>query len=184
MERGMTVLADVLHNYVRNFVPKLFDFTQWQEIIPFFQQLEDRRLDTAEQLESWLLDRSELIDVIQEVGSVLYIRMTCDTENKDLEQAYFRYLEEIAENVKSCDQRVKIKFLQSPAREQLCEKRYSVLLRSFQNDVDLFREENLRLETEESKLSQSYQKLMGSLMIQFEGKEQTLQQMSRYQELP
>ena len=99
----MTVLADVLHNYVRNFVPKLFDFTQWQEIIPFFQQLEDRRLDTAEQLESWLLDRSELIDVIQEVGSVLYIRMTCDTENKNLEQAYFRYLEEIAENVKSCD---------------------------------------------------------------------------------
>jgi len=36
--------------------------------------------------------------------------MTCDTENKDLEQAYFRYLEEIAENVKSCDQRLKTKF--------------------------------------------------------------------------
>ena len=45
------------------------------------------------------VERSELMDVIQEEGSVRYIRMTCDTGNKDLEKSYFDYLEEFAENV-------------------------------------------------------------------------------------
>jgi oligoendopeptidase F len=48
----------------------------------------------------------------------------------------------------------------------------------------LFRPENVPLETEEAKLSQQYQKLIGSLTVQFQGKEQTLVQMGRYLEEP
>lgn len=180
----MTVLTNIPHQFKRRFVLAPLDFSQWQNILPLFELLERRPLETPEQLESWLLDRSELMDAIQEEGSVRYIRMTCDTENKDLEKSYFDYLEEIAENVKSADHRLKIKILQSPAWIGLPSQRYFVLKRSFQNDVDLFRKENVRLETEESKLSQNYQKLIGSLTVEFEGREQTLQQMSRYQELP
>ena len=180
----MTVLTNIPHHFKRRFVLAPLDFSEWQNILRLFELLERRPLETTEQLESWLLDRSELMDTIQEEGSVRYIRMTCDTENKDLEKSYFDYLEEIAENVKSADHRLKIKILQSPAWIALPSQRYFVLKRSFQNDVDLFREENVRLETEESKLSQNYQKLIGSLTVEFEGREQTLQQMSRYQELP
>jgi oligoendopeptidase F len=180
----MEILTNIPHAFARRFLPPLIDFSSWGKIEPFFQQLEGRSLETAEELEAWIRDRSELMDVINEEGSLRYIRMTCDTENLELKKAYFQFLEEISENVKAADNRLKRLYLAAPARPLLAREKYFIIDRSSQNDVDLFREENVPLETEESKLSQSYQQLMGSLTVQFEGKEQTLQQMGRYQEMP
>jgi oligoendopeptidase F len=180
----MEILTNIPHAFARRFLPPLIDFSSWGKIEPFFQQLEGRSLETAEELEAWIRDRSELMDVINEEASLRYIRMTCDTENLELKKAYFQFLEEISENVKAADNRLKRLYLASPARSLLEREKYFIMDRSSQNDVDLFREENVPLETEESKLSQSYQQLMGSLTVQFEGKEQTLQQMGRYQEMP
>jgi oligoendopeptidase F len=50
--------------------------------------------------------------------------------------------------------------------------------------VELFRAENVPLETEDAKLSQQYQKLSGSLTVQFKGEERTLVQMARHLEEP
>jgi oligoendopeptidase F len=180
----VTILTNIPHIFARKFLPPSLDFSSWKKIESFFSQLESRSLESVQALESWIRDRSELMDVINEEGALRYIRMTCDTENNDLEKAYFHFLEEISENVKAADDRMKRQFLASPARSQLSHERYYVMERSFQNDVALFREENISLETEESRLSQNYQKLMGSLTVQFDGKEQTLQQMGRYQEQP
>jgi oligoendopeptidase F len=184
MEIGMEVLPKVPHIFQRSHVPSIVDFSSWINIKPLFTQLESRSLDKVDDLEAWLCDRSELLDVIGEEGTLRYIRMTCDTNCKELEQAYFHFLEEISENVKAADDRLKRKFLTASSRAQLSPQRYFVLDRSFQNEVDLFREENIRLETAESKCSQSYQKLMGSMTVHFEGKEQTMQQMGRYLESP
>jgi oligoendopeptidase F len=52
------------------------------------------------------------------------------------------------------------------------------------NHVELFRPENVALETEEAKLCQQYQKLSGSLTVNFRGEERTLVQMGRYLEEP
>jgi len=180
----MDMLTHVPHAFKRKLLPERVDFSSWKAIEPFFLELERRNLDTGEAVQSWIADRSELMDVINEEGSLRYIRMTCDTENKELEKAYFHFLEEIAENVKAADDRLKRQFLKSPVRALLDRNRFFIMDRSFQNDVDLFREENIPLETEESKLSQGYQKIMGSLTVEFEGREQTLQQMGRYQEYP
>jgi len=180
----MEVLSKVPHLFQRSYLSAAIDFSSWSSVEPWFVQLESRPLDTVEKIELWLKDRSELLDVIGEEGALRYIRMTCDTEDKDLEKAYFDFLEKISENVKAADDRLKRRVLASPSVLELPSERYSIIVRSLQNDVDLFREANIPLETEESKLSQSYQKLMGSLTVQFEGKEQTMQQMGRYLEDP
>jgi oligoendopeptidase F len=52
------------------------------------------------------------------------------------------------------------------------------------NHVELFRAENVALETEEAKLCQQYQKLSGALTVNFRGSEKTLVQMGRYLEEP
>jgi len=62
--------------------------------------------------------------------------------------------------------------------------RYAVFDRDVRNHVDLFREENVPLETEEAKLCQQYQKLSGALTVNFRGDEKTLVQMGRYLEEP
>jgi oligoendopeptidase F len=180
----MELLTDVPHVFVRKFLPRSIDFSSWKPIEEFFHQLEARPLGSANDVETWIRDRGELMDVINEEGTLRYIRMTCDTLNKDLERDYFHFLEEISENVKAADDRLKRQYLSSRARQALPPEKYFIMNRSFKNDIDLFRDENISLETTESKLSQSYQKLMGSMTVQFDGKEQTLQQMSRYQELP
>ncbi len=176
------MLTKIPHHFPRKFVPSNLGFSEWKQIAPLFEELETRSLDSVEALQAWVDHRNELMDVIHEEGSLRYIRMTCDTESKELEKAYFDFLEEIAENVKGADDRLKRHYLSSPARALLPQKRFFIMDRSFQNDVELFREENIPLETEESKLSQSYQKLIGSLTVRFDGKEQTMQQMGRYQE--
>lgn len=180
----MEVLSKVPHIFKRSFLPSAIDFSTWASVEPLFTQLENRSLETVTELELWLKDRSELLDVIGEEGALRYIRMTCDTENKELERSYFHFLEEISEKVKAADDRLKRRFLTSRSLSQLSSERYFILVRSLRNDIDLFREANIPLETEESKLSQSYQKLMGSLTVQFEEKEQTMQQMGRYLEDP
>src|SRR5207302_10811147 len=67
-------------------------------------------------------------------------------------------------------------------RHKLPRKRYEVFERDTRSQVELFRPENVPLETEEAKLSQQYQKLSGSLTVQFRGEEKTLVQMGRYLE--
>jgi oligoendopeptidase F len=64
----------------------------------------------------------------------------------------------------------------------LSQERYQVFDRDTKLHVELFRLENVPLETEEAKLSQQYQKLSGSLTVQFRGEEKTLVQMGRYLE--
>ncbi len=56
--------------------------------------------------------------------------------------------------------------------------------RDVKNHVELFRPENVSLETEEAKLCQQYQKLSGALTVNFRGEEKTLVQMGRYLEEP
>lgn len=175
---------DLPNRFQRHYLPESLDYGQWAGLEAFFRALEERDLDSVERLEQWLLDWSELRDALGEEGSLRYIRMTCDTENREIEEAYFYFLEEIAENLKAAEDRIKHCFLGSSARKKLSAQRYSVLDRSLQNDVDLFREANIPLETRESKGTQQYQKLMGSLTVNFEGRDHTLQQMKRYLEYP
>jgi oligoendopeptidase F len=178
------MLSNIPHKFTRIFVPEELDFSSWANVEPLFNTLLNTTLDTPETLEIWLRDRSELLDVVGEEGSLRYIRMTCDTGNEALEKAYYFYLDEIAEKAKLLDDRLKRKYLESAARRLLSSSRYEVLDRSFQNSSDLFREANVLLETKESKLSQQYQKLIGSMTVKFEGQELTLQQMGRYLEYP
>lgn len=44
----------------RHYLPENFVVTDWATIEPFFQELQARPVQTATELERWLLDRSEL----------------------------------------------------------------------------------------------------------------------------
>src|SRR5207247_7353054 len=59
---------------------------------------------------------------------------------------------------------------------------YEVCHRDTKVYVELVRQENVPLETEDAKLGQQYQELAGALTVQFRGEEKTLVQMGRYLE--
>ena len=132
----------------------------------------------------WLLDLSELAACIGEEAARRYIAMTCHTDDPDAEKEYLHFVEEIEPPCKLEWQKLYMKFVDEPFRSHLETERYGVLDRAIANQVRLFREENVPLEMEETRLSQRYQKITGAMTGWFEEKEQTLQQLSKYLEQP
>ena len=168
----------------RQFVPANINLGNWKELNPLFKKLEEQ-LDTsstAENLEQVILNWEELSAAIAEEGSKRYIAMTCQTEDKDAEKAYLEFVEKIEPEEKKCNFLLSKKLTKHPQCKDLKNQRYEVFLRDTALQVELFRSENVTLETETSKLGQKYQKIIGGLTVHFEGKEQTLIQMSRHLE--
>ncbi|EEF60363.1 M3 family oligoendopeptidase [Pedosphaera parvula] len=168
----------------RKFVPANVDWNEWSQLSPLFDKLETRAAEAKSpaDLEKWLLDWSELNAAIDEEGSRRYIAMTCHTDNPDAEKAYLHFVEKIEPELKPRQFKLSQLFIAHPNRKQLPKDRYEVLDRDTNLHVELFRQENVPLETEEARLGQQYQKLIGSLTVQFKGEEKTLTQMGRYLE--
>jgi len=170
----------------RNFVPETIDLGDWNQIAPLFDRLEDSapNCQTSVAFERWLLDGSELAAALDEEASRRYIAMTCHTENSGAEKAYLHFVEQIEPQLKPRQFKLAQIYLAHPWRAHLPKDRYFVFDRATQLQVELYRPENVALETEEARLSQQYQKLIGSLTVPFRGQEQTLARMSRYLEDP
>ena len=170
----------------RKFVPATAELGEWSAIKPLFDKLEQRirTISTSADLEHWLLDWSELSAALDEEASKRYIAMTCHTDNSDAEKAYLHFVEHIEPALKPRQFALEQLYLANSARSLLPKKRYEVFDKHTAVHVELFREENVPLETEEAKLSQQYQKLSGSLTVNFRGEEKTLVQMGRYLEEP
>jgi len=178
---------DALPGYKpRRFVRAQLEFEGWEEIAPLFDQLEMQVTEckTAAELERWLLDWSELSAALDEEAAKRYIAMTCHTDNPDAEKAYLHFVEKIDPQLKPRQFKLAQLYVEQPLRQELSRERFGVFDRDTKVHVELFRPDNVPLETEEAKLSQQYQKLSGSLTVQFRGEEKTLVQMGRYLEEP
>jgi len=184
MAKGFIDPKELPCEFPRRFLPPDLPAGEWEEIAPFFEDLEKRKLDSQKDIEGALLDLSELLSAVEEEGAIRYIRMTCDTANPEYEKDYLKFVEEVAPKVEEALHRLRVKFATSPAWKDLDEKRYLVLKRKWENAIAIFREENIPLKVEEEKLGQRYQKIFGAMTVEFEGRTQTLQQMAKYLEEP
>jgi oligoendopeptidase F len=165
-----------------DFVPAQLDATQWEQIEPLLRALLERPVGSAAEFERWLIDRSELEAACSEADSNLYIDMTCDTEDKAKQDAYTRYIETIPPRLKPLAFELDKRQVALQGQFRLPPERYTVLMRDTAAEVELFREENVPIQTELEKLSQNYQQVIGAMTVQFDGREQTLPMMARYQE--
>ncbi len=177
-------LENLPSEFHRKFVPAHANLGDWDQIKPLLEELERRPIKTATDLEQWLLDSSELGAAIGEEAAVRRIRMTCDTENEEYRRAFLHFVENIQPRLREYGHRLNVKYVQSPTRESLPKSRYFVYDRSTANQVEIFREENIPLMTEATKLAQKYQVISGAQTVHFDGREQTLQQMAKYLEEP
>ena len=141
-------------------------------------------MQTPAELEEWLADFSELSAVVDEYGSRRYIDKSCHTDDSGIEAAYLHFVERIEPKIKPLHFQLQKKFLSSPALPQLPGARYQMLSRKWGADVEIFRDANVPLETEVTKLNNDYDKICGAMMISFRGHEYTPQQLARFGEDP
>src|SRR5215467_6369507 len=170
-------------DFPRKFLPSQIDLTNVSKLKDLFSNLEDR-LEKSSNIESWFNDQSELLAALYEEQALRYIRMTCQTDDPAREKAYLEFVENVEPVAKICSFELDKKYLGTPARKKLPQDYYSVLNRRVENNVSLFRPENVELEKEETKLSTKYQKTTGAMMVSYKGEERTMQQMARFLEEP
>jgi oligoendopeptidase F len=164
----------------RVFVPENADLTDVSTVVGLYEKLEAKPITSSQELEHWLIERSELDAALSQAGSILYIRMTCQTDDSAFAGAYTRFVETIPPAVKPVNDRLNHKYIQTSELFPLDAKRYQVYDRAVKTDIELFFEKNVPLQTKVDVLSQQYQTLCGAMTVMFEEQEQTLPQMGKY----
>jgi oligoendopeptidase F len=166
----------------RSFIPEDFKLTDWATLEPFFKELKERQINDAAGLEKWMQNLSELEAVVNEDACWRQIKMTCDTENKSLEEAFNYFCMEIQPNIQPYVDALNKKLLASPFLDSLDTKIYFPYLRGVKQSIELFREENIPLQAEVSVLQQQYGQVTGAMAVTFNGEEYTLQQAAKFLE--
>ena len=156
------------------------DATQWSELEPYYRDFLNRKISSAADLETWLMDLGRFDAYVGETGSMLYVNMTCDTENEDVKQAYLGFVDNVEPELAKMGDLLNRKLAENPFADQLDEAEYNVLLRDTRMDLALFREENIPIGTELTKLGQRYNEICGAMSVEFDGEERTMQQMGKY----
>lgn len=176
--------VDPRRSFPRKFIPTDADMGDWAQIEPLFAELLRRNSSSVEELEQWLVDCSELAGALDEEGARRYIAMTTQTDDPVREAAYQKFVEEFEPKMKPLVQALEKSYLQNLYRKLLPLDRYAVMDRIIENNVALFREENVPLQTQEALLSKEYQKVTGAMTVTVDGVERTLQQAAKYLEEP
>lgn len=179
----MTYTADI-KKLPRHFLPKDFTVTNWETLEPYFKELEERPINSVTDLEQWLKDASELEAVISEDACWRQIRMTCDTENKALEEAFTFFMMEIQPKMHPYSDKLNKKLVASPFSKELDQKKYFTYLRNVKKNIDLFREANIPLQAELNVLQQQFGVIAGKMTVEMNGREYTLQQAAQFLENP
>jgi oligoendopeptidase F len=175
----MNLTSDI-KKLLRRYVPETFFLTTWDELKLFFNELETRTIQSKVDLEQWLKDYSEIQAVISEDACWRQIKMTCDTENKELEEAFTYFCNEIEPHIKPYADSLNRKLMASPFLHELDATIYSTYLRSVEKEIKLFNGKNISIQAELNILAQQYGTITGKMTVEVEGMEYTLQQAAKF----
>lgn len=179
----MSYSADI-KKLPRHFLPADFTISNWESLEPYFKNLEEREINSLAELEQWLKEASELEAAISEDVCWRQIRMTSDTENKTLEEAFTFFMMEIQPKIQPYSDRLNRKLVDHPLSSQLDREKYFTYLRNVRKNIDLFRESNIPLQAELNVMQQQFGVISGKMTVTVKGQEYTLQQAAKFLEDP
>ncbi len=168
----------------RTYLPADFKVSDWETLEPFFIELTNRSISSKQDLEQWLADLSEVEAVIGEDAAWRQIRMTCDTENKSLEDAFTFFVTEIQPKMQPYADKLNRKLVANDYTKTLEGEAYQVYLRSVKKSIELFRDENIPLQSQVAVLAQQFGVINGKMSIEVDGQEYTMQQAAKFLESP
>ncbi len=174
-------MLTIIHH---KFLADKLKITSWEVIEPYFNQLLTREINSKAELETWLKHRSELEAFVSEDIAWRYVRMTCDTNNKALEEAYLFFVSEIEPKISPISDALNKKLIACPFLGELDQEKYFIYLRGLKKEIEIYREENVPLMAKIAAESQKYGTILGGMSVEMEGKELTLQQASNYLKNP
>ena len=165
---------------VRQFIAEDLVVDAWGKIESYFQDLLDRKIDSAQNLEKWMLDRSELEAVLEEEQAWRYINMNIDTRDEALGNAFAFWVKEISPNVAPYSHKLNVKLVESPFLNELDQEKYRIYLRGLKKAIEIFREENIPLFTEMETKQQEYGAMAAKMTVEIDGEKMTMQKAAQF----
>ena len=152
---------------------------RWQDISPYFDELARRPLQ-ADSIEGWLHEWSTLEELVGEAAAQAMIAYTIDTSDAAKEADHLRFSTEILPRMEQRSVEL---------ARRLVESGYSTpelqtTLARFRTSIEIFREENVPVFAELEELSARYQRITGSMTVEWEGQERPLPQLQPFLKSP
>jgi oligoendopeptidase F len=159
--------------------PSAFAKATWDEVVPYFDDLIERPLD-ASTVEEWLQAWSRLEELVTEAAAQAMIAYTIDTSDHDKEQDHLRFSTEILPKMEERSVELARRFVAlGHSTPEL-----ATTLARFRTSIEIFREANIPLFSELEELSARYQRITGSMTVEWEGVERPLPQLQPYLKSP
>ncbi len=158
------------------------DFTSWEPIAERYSRLAAASLDPST-FPAWLDEWSRLSEEVSEAGSVISIAYSQNTEDEARREAYMHYVRVIGPRLADAKHVLKQKALaaiDAGAGSGLAPDGLETTFKRFRADVELFRDENVALLAEEQARGSDYGRTMGSILVDFDGEQRTLQGLEPY----
>jgi len=163
----------------RRYLAPQFSPSELPAIEGVFSELDGRPIASPAELERWCRDYSEVIACLHEEGSRRFVEHTRHTDDAAVKARYMEWVETFRPVLKKRAFLLDRKLAESPHAAALPKGEFSIWLRSVRNSNELFREENIPLETEDTKLEAEYDELIGAMTVEFDGETRTLPYMGR-----
>jgi oligoendopeptidase F len=164
----------------RLFIPETFEITDWQNLAPWFEKLLNQKIENVKDFENWLHAKSELESYVSENMAWRYIKMTCDTGDSVAKENFEYFVKEIQPQLAAVSDALNKKTLSLFDQFSPEAPAYQILIRSLKKAVEIFREENIPLETEIQSKQSEYQAIMGAMTINVNGSEITMPKAATY----
>lgn len=158
------------------FLPENFSVSDWDSLLPWYENLLNRPLDSVSDLEQWLLDRGEFEGFLSEDFYLRYVAVTVNTRDEEAAARFQYAVQHIQPYASQQEDLLNRKLALCPFLDLLPADQYAIYLRGVRNDLELFREENIPLFTEIEIKQKEYGVIFGAMTVEHEGAQLTLAQ--------
>lgn len=164
----------------RIFIAEDLRIDSFEDVKKYFDLLLEENITSFEQFKNWLRKSSELEAVLEEDMAWRYIRMTIDTGDKDAAASYEKFVNEINPPISEVSNRLNKKLYDSPFKNELTDEADKIYLKKIESAIEIFREENIELASKTQNLAQEYSGIIGAQLINYQGKDLTAPQASKF----
>lgn len=164
---------------IRTYFPQELEI-KWDNLSPILDELLNREIQSVQELEQWLKDKSEVEAALEEDFAWRYIKMSCDTASEELVKNFQYFATEIEPKISPVTNLMNKKLVDSPFMDELDQDKYFVYLRAIKKSLEIYREENVELFTKLQVAQQRYQSTTGAMSVVINEQEYTLEQASTF----
>jgi len=162
----------------RKFLPQNLEVNSWSDLESYFKELENQSIEIFQEFKGWISKKSELEAVLEEEMAWRYIKMSVDTRDKEASKAFHFFIEHIEPKIAPFQNKFNLKLNSLNFPEFKNDKALNLIVKKAQNQISIFREENIPIQTMLQAKSQEFGVISAEMSIEWEGKKMTLQQAS------